>query len=49
LAHPAVTSAICGAKSSSQVEENCGAGRWQLSSVEREEINILIEGLSQGE
>lgn len=49
LAHPAVTSAICGAKSASQVEENCGAGRWQLSSAEREEINGVIEGLSPGE
>ena len=48
LAHPAVTTAICGAKTPKQVIENCEAGRWQLTHGEIEEINALIEGLSPG-
>jgi myo-inositol catabolism protein IolS len=48
LAHPAVTTAISGAKSPTQVVENCEAGRWHLSSAELAEVNSLIEGLSLG-
>lgn len=48
LAQPAVTTAICGAKTPEQVVENCEAGRWQLTHGEIEEINALIEGLSPG-
>ncbi len=49
LAHPAVTTAICGAKTPEQVIENCEAGRWQLTNDEMKEINARIEGLSPGD
>ena len=48
LTHPAVTTAICGAKTPAQVIENSEAGRWQLSPDDIKEINSLIEGLSPG-
>ncbi len=48
LANPAVTSAICGAKTPEQAIENAEAGRWQLSESELAEIQTQIEGLSPG-
>ena len=48
LAHPAVTTAICGAKSPAQIVENCEAGQRQLNNAELVEVNTLIEGLSPG-
>ena len=49
LAHPAVTTAICGAKTPEQIIENCAAGRWQMTQGELQEINAQIEMLSPGE
>jgi aryl-alcohol dehydrogenase-like predicted oxidoreductase len=48
LANPAVTSAICGAKTPAQAIENCEAGRWHLSEQDMAEIEEQIEGLSPG-
>jgi aryl-alcohol dehydrogenase-like predicted oxidoreductase len=48
VANPAVTSAICGAKTPAQAIENCEAGRWHLSEQEMAEIEGQIEGLSPG-
>jgi aryl-alcohol dehydrogenase-like predicted oxidoreductase len=48
LAHPAVTSAICGAKTPEQAIENNEAGRWQLSEQDLAEIEEQLEGLSVG-
>jgi aryl-alcohol dehydrogenase-like predicted oxidoreductase len=48
LAHPAVTSAICGARTPEQAVENCEAGRWRLSEGEMAEIEEQIAGLSPG-
>jgi aryl-alcohol dehydrogenase-like predicted oxidoreductase len=48
LAHPAVTSAICGAKTPAQAIENNEAGRWHLSQQDMAEIEAQIEGLSPG-
>jgi aryl-alcohol dehydrogenase-like predicted oxidoreductase len=48
VANPAVTSAICGAKTPAQAVENCKAGRWHLSEQDMAEIDELIEGLSPG-
>lgn len=48
LANPAVTSAICGAKTPEQAVENARAGQWQLTDAEVNEIEKRIEGLSPG-
>ncbi len=48
LANPAVTSAICGAKTPDQAIENARAGQWQLSDSELAEIEEQIKGLSPG-
>ena len=48
LANPAVTTAICGAKTPQQAIENSEAGRWQLSADDMAEIAMQIEGLSPG-
>ena len=48
LAHPAVTSAICGARTPEQAVENCEAGRWRLSEADMSEIEAQIAGLSPG-
>ncbi len=48
LANPAVTSAICGAKTPEQAIENAEAGQWALSDAEMAEIERLIAGLSPG-
>jgi aryl-alcohol dehydrogenase-like predicted oxidoreductase len=48
LANPAVSSAICGAKTPEQAVENCEAGCWCLSEGDMAEIGVLIEGLSPG-
>ena len=48
LANPAVTSAICGAKTPEQALENCEAGEWQLSEEEMAEIERQIEDHSVG-
>ena len=48
VANPAVTSAICGAKTPAQAIENNEAGRWQLSAQDMAEIESQIEGLSVG-
>jgi len=41
LAHPAMTSAIVGARTPSQAEENNGAAGWNLSDKELDEIEAL--------
>ena len=41
LAHPALTTALIGAKSSAQVEGWLGAGDWMLTSQQMEEINQI--------
>jgi len=44
LAHPAVTSAICGAKRPPQIEESAAAWDWKLSYQQLKEIDrILVE------
>ena len=48
LGNPAVTTAICGAKTPQQAIENSEAGRWQLSADDMAEIAQQIEGLSPG-
>ncbi len=48
LANPAVTSAICGAKTPEQAVENAKAGQWQLTENEVAEIEEQIAGLSPG-
>jgi aryl-alcohol dehydrogenase-like predicted oxidoreductase len=48
LAHPAVTSAICGARTPEQAVENCEAGRWCLSDEELAEVDEQIQGLPPG-
>jgi aryl-alcohol dehydrogenase-like predicted oxidoreductase len=48
LANPAVTSAICGAKTPAQAIENCEAGRWRLSEQDLAEIEEQVEGLAPG-
>lgn len=48
LANPAVTVAICGAKTPEQAIENARAGQWQLKDSEMVEIENQIEGLSPG-
>jgi aryl-alcohol dehydrogenase-like predicted oxidoreductase len=48
LAHPAVTSAICGAKTPEQAQENARAGMWKLSKSQVAEIEQQIAGLSPG-
>jgi aryl-alcohol dehydrogenase-like predicted oxidoreductase len=48
VANPAVTSALCGAKTPTQAIENSEAGRWQLSEQEMTEIEKQTEGLSPG-
>jgi aryl-alcohol dehydrogenase-like predicted oxidoreductase len=48
LAHPAVTSAICGARTPEQAVENCEAGRWRLSDGELAEVDEQIQGLPPG-
>jgi len=48
LANPAVTSAICGAKTPAQAFENCEAGRWQLGERDMAEIEGQLQGLSVG-
>ncbi len=48
LANPAVTSAICGAKTPEQAIENARAGQWRLSESDMDEIAGLTEGLSPG-
>lgn len=46
LANPAVTSAICGAKTPEQAIENARAGQWQLTKGEMLEIERQIEEFS---
>ena len=41
LAHPALTTALIGAKSAAQVEGWLGAGDWMLTSQQMEEINQI--------
>ena len=41
LAHPALTTALIGAKSSAQVEGWLGAGDWMLTSQQMQEINQI--------
>jgi aryl-alcohol dehydrogenase-like predicted oxidoreductase len=48
VAHPAVTSAICGAKTPEQAIENCEAGRWHLNEQHMAEIEEQVGGLSPG-
>ncbi len=48
LANPAVTSAICGAKTPEQAIENARAGQWQLTQQDIAEIEDQIAGLSPG-
>lgn len=48
IANPAVTSAICGAKTPEQAIENAKAGQWQLTVQEMAEIEQQITGLSPG-
>jgi aryl-alcohol dehydrogenase-like predicted oxidoreductase len=48
LANPAVTSALCGAKTPAQAIENSEAGRWRLSEQDMAEIESQIAGLSPG-
>lgn len=48
LGNPAVTSAICGAKTPEQAIENARAGQWQLTASEMSEIEQQIAGLSPG-
>lgn len=48
LANPAVTSAICGAKTPQQAVENARAGEWRLSAADMGYIAGQIEGLSPG-
>ena len=48
LAHPAVTVAICGAKSPEQAIENARAGEWRLTESDMAEIERLTEGDSPG-
>jgi aryl-alcohol dehydrogenase-like predicted oxidoreductase len=48
LANPAVTSAICGARTPEQAVENCEAGRWRLGEEQMAEIEEQIAGLSPG-
>ena len=48
VANPALTSAICGAKTPAQAIENCEAGRWHLSEQDMLEIENQIEDLSPG-
>ncbi|MDA1296576.1 MAG: aldo/keto reductase [Chloroflexi bacterium] len=48
LANPAVTAAICGAKTPEQAIENARAGEWRLTESEMAEIETLIEGFSPG-
>jgi aryl-alcohol dehydrogenase-like predicted oxidoreductase len=48
IANPAVTSALCGAKTPAQAIENCEAGKWMLSQEDMAEIEAQIEGLSPG-
>jgi len=46
LRHPAVTSAIVGARTVTQAEENMGAAAWRLADEEMAEIDrMLAEGL----
>jgi aryl-alcohol dehydrogenase-like predicted oxidoreductase len=49
LANPAVTSAICGAKTPEQALENCEAGRWRLGAEDMAEIEKRIEDYSVGD
>jgi aryl-alcohol dehydrogenase-like predicted oxidoreductase len=48
LANPAVTVAICGAKTPEQAVENARAGAWQLSKSDMADIEQQITGLSKG-
>ena len=48
LAHPAVTAAICGAKTPEQAVENAKAGEWRLSSEDVAFIEDQIKDLSPG-
>jgi aryl-alcohol dehydrogenase-like predicted oxidoreductase len=48
LGNPAVTSAICGAKTPEQAVENAQAGMWRLSESDMAEIETQISGLSPG-
>lgn len=48
LANPAVTSAICGAKTPEQAVENAKAAEWRLTSEDMAYIEGQIEGLSPG-
>ena len=41
LAHPAMTTALVGAKSPAQVEGWLGAGDWKLTSQQMQEINQI--------
>ena len=44
LAHPAMTTALVGAKSPAQVEGWLGAGDWELSSQQMREIDQIVAG-----
>jgi aryl-alcohol dehydrogenase-like predicted oxidoreductase len=48
LANPAVTVAICGAKTPQQAIENARAGEWELTESQMTEIEAQLEGLSTG-
>jgi aryl-alcohol dehydrogenase-like predicted oxidoreductase len=43
LAQPAVTAAIVGARSPAQVDGFIGAGDWELSAEDLDEIDRLLE------
>lgn len=42
LSHPAISSAICGARNHHQVKENVGAVGWQLSQKQLSKIEIIL-------
>lgn len=45
LAHREVASVIAGATSVAQVRANAAAGAWELTAVERREIDAMLDGL----
>jgi len=42
IAQPGITSALCGAKRASQIEETAAAMLWELSDAEREQIDAAL-------
>jgi aryl-alcohol dehydrogenase-like predicted oxidoreductase len=48
VANPAITTAICGARTPEQAIDNCAAGRWQLTAADMAEIEQQLEGLPPG-